>query len=69
MKHNYRYGLQPHEMKLLRSLRSRGFALALIPPCEVGNPLNRKTVEDQMLKASKKVIREIKESYEGVLVR
>jgi len=69
MKHPYRYGLQPHEMKLLRTLRSRGFALALMPRDDVGNPLNRKTIEDAMLKAGKAAAREIKESGEEWLVK
>jgi len=56
-------------MKLLRTLRSRGFALALMPRDDVGNPLNRKTIEDAMLKAGKAAVREIKESGEEWLVK
>ena len=69
MRHPYRFGLLPHEMKLLRSLRSRGFALALLPKSDVGDPLNRKTIEDAMLKAGKQMIREIKDTEEGVIIK
>lgn len=69
MRHNYRFGLGPQEMLLLRNLRSKGFALALIPPYQVGNALNRKTIEDQMLKAAKQIIRLIDESQEGVILK
>lgn len=64
MRRRYRYGLEPHEMLLLRSMRSRGFAVAIMPPCDVGDKLNRKPVEDAMIKAAKRAIRQMKE--EGV---
>lgn len=64
MKRQYRHGLLPHEMLFLRSMRARGFAVAIMPPCDVGDKLNRKPVEDAMIKAAKKTIREMRE--EGV---
>jgi hypothetical protein len=69
MRHPYRFGLTGPEMKMLRSIRGKGFALALIPPADVGNQLNRKTIEDSMIKAAKEMIREIKEEHEGVYIR
>jgi hypothetical protein len=47
------------DSQFLRRLRLRGFALALFTPVDVGNPLNRKVIEDQMLKAGKQVIKQI----------
>jgi hypothetical protein len=59
--HNYRADMTPEDSDLLRRLRVRGFALALFSPADVGDPLNRKAVEDQMLKAGRKTIRTIRQ--------
>jgi len=58
-RHQYRAGMTTEDSQFLRRLRLRGFALALFTPVDVGNPLNRKVIEDQMLKAGKQVIKQI----------
>jgi hypothetical protein len=63
-RHFYRAGLTPDESELLRKLRHRGFALALIPPCDVGGALNRKPVEDFMLRAGRQAIKQMEVSCE-----
>lgn len=57
-RHFYRGGLTTEESELLRKLRRRGFALALFPPVDVGNPMNRKPVEDSMIRAGRKALRQ-----------
>jgi hypothetical protein len=52
--HSYRRGLTPGESEVIRALRKRGFAIVLLGPQVVGGPLNRKAIEDQMLKAARK---------------
>jgi len=61
-RHQYRAGMTPEDSQFLRRLRLRGFALALFTPVDVGNPLNRKAIEDQMLKAGKQVIKQMEGS-------
>ena len=61
-RHPYRGGLTPSENELLRKLRNRGFALVVLPPFEVGGPMNRKPLEDYMLRAGKTAIRHMKEA-------
>jgi hypothetical protein len=61
-RHHYRAGITPEDSQFLRRLRLRGFALALFTPVDVGNPLNRKVIEDQMLKAGKQVIKQMESS-------
>jgi hypothetical protein len=56
-RHFYRSGLTAEESELLRMLRRRGFALALLPPVDVGGPMNRKPIEDLMIKAGRQALR------------
>jgi hypothetical protein len=58
-RHFYRGGLTHQESELLRKLRARGYALAIFDPIDVGNPLNRKPVEDSMLKAGKQTLKQM----------
>lgn len=55
----YKAGLSRDESELLRKLRGRGFAVAIFGPSDVGNPLNRKPIEDRMVKAGKDAIKVI----------
>lgn len=55
----YRAGLTPQDSDLLRRLRGRGFAVAIFPPLDVGDPLNRKVIEDNMVKAGRQTIRQL----------
>jgi len=57
----YRADLSKEEGELLRNLRGRGFAVAIFPPSQVGQPLNRKPIEDRMIRAGKETINQIKE--------
>jgi hypothetical protein len=56
----YRAGLSKEEGDLVRKLRSRGFAVAIFPPGDVGIPLNRKPIEDRMVKAGRDTINQIR---------
>jgi uroporphyrinogen-III synthase len=56
----YRAGMEPQETELLRKLRGRGFAVAIFPPIEVGEPLNRKEIEDEMVKAGRNTIKQLR---------
>jgi hypothetical protein len=51
--------MTPEDSDFLRKMRSRGFALVVFSPVVVGNPLNRKAIEDQMLKAGKQAIKQL----------
>jgi hypothetical protein len=57
---NYRKGLEAHESEAIRQLRRRGFAVVLLSPRDVGDPLNRGIIEAAMLKAGKATLREKK---------
>jgi hypothetical protein len=57
----YREGLTKEEGQLLRMLRSRGFAVAIFPPVDVGHALNRKPIEDRMVRAGRETIKQMKE--------
>ena len=63
-RHPYRAGLSKIENEVLRQLRRRGFALALLSPVDVGNPLNRGSVEQQMLKAGRQTLKQVEVRYE-----
>ena len=56
----YRAGMEPQESELLRKLRGRGFAVAIFPPVEVGEPLNRKEIEDEMVRAGRNTIKQLR---------
>lgn len=56
----YRRDLSKEEGEVLRKLRSRGFAVAIFPPGDVGIPLNRKPIEDRMVKAGRETINQIR---------
>lgn len=56
----YRAGMEPQDSETLRRLRGRGFAVAIFPPAEVGQPLNRKAIEDQMVKAGRITIKQLR---------
>ena len=58
-RHPYRGGLTPQESELLRKLRGRGFAVAIFAPSDVGNALNRKPVEDSMVRAGKQTLKQM----------
>ncbi len=55
----YKAGMTKEDEDLLRRLRNRGFAVAIFPPTEVGNPLNRKPVEDSMVRAGRNLLKQI----------
>jgi hypothetical protein len=55
----YRRGLSKLENEVLRHLRRRGFALALFPPSDVGSPMNRKPIEDSMVRAGKQTLKQM----------
>jgi hypothetical protein len=44
----------------MRQLRRRGFAIVVMNPVEVGEPINRKPLEDRMLAAGRRALRRIK---------
>jgi hypothetical protein len=52
--------MEPQETELLRKLRGRGFAVAIFPPAEVGQPMNRKEIEDEMVKAGRITIKQLR---------
>ena len=56
--HRYRKGLSQQENETIRQLRRRGFAVVVFTPVDVGGPLNRKPVEDAMLRAGKEITKE-----------
>ena len=56
--HRFRKGLSPQENETIRQLRRRGFAVVVFNPVDVGGPLNRKPVEDAMLRAGKEITQE-----------
>ena len=56
--HRFRKGLSPQENEVIRQLRRRGFAVVVFNPVDVGGPLNRKPVEDAMLRAGKEITKE-----------
>lgn len=56
----YKAGLSKDESELLRKLRGRGFAVAIFNPSEVGSPLNRGQIENQMVRAGTETIQEIR---------
>lgn len=59
--HVYRKSLSQTESEAIRSLRRRGFAVVLFDPLQVGGPLNRKVVENSMLKAGRRACKESEE--------
>jgi hypothetical protein len=61
----YRSGVTPQEGEVLRKLRGRGFAVAIFPPDQVGIPLNRKPIEDRMVKAGRETIKQIRSGDGG----
>lgn len=56
----YRAGLSKEEGELLRKLRGRGFAVAIFNPTEVGSPMNRRPIEQQMVKAGNETIDQLR---------
>lgn len=60
----YKAGMTSEDEDLLRRLRNRGFAVAIFSPVDVGNPLNRKPIEDSMVRAGRKSLKEIEVRYE-----
>lgn len=56
--HKYRGGIDPKESEVIRQLRRRGFAVVVFSPLDVGGPLNRKPVEDSMMRAGKRACEE-----------
>lgn len=58
--HRYRGGMSEQESELMRQLRRRGFAIVVMNPVEVGEPINRKPLEDRMLAAGRRALRRIK---------
>lgn len=60
---HYRRGLSRDEAEVIRRLRAKGFAIALLAADDVGNPLNRSPVEQAMVKAGRAVLKR----REGVL--
>jgi hypothetical protein len=55
----YKAGMTREDEDLLRRLRNRGFAVAVFSPVDVGNPLNRKPIEDSMVRAGKTLLKQI----------
>jgi hypothetical protein len=60
----YKAGMTAEDQEFLRRLRRGGFAVAIFSPVDVGNPLNRKPVEDQMVKAGRQALKQIEVRYE-----
>jgi hypothetical protein len=52
--------MSEQESELIRQLRKRGFAVVVLNSLEVGEPINRKPLEDQMLAAGRRALRRIK---------
>jgi hypothetical protein len=50
---HYRRGLSRSEAEVIRQLRAKGFAVAIVGADDVGNPLNRSPVEQAMVKAAR----------------
>jgi hypothetical protein len=61
MRRTYQYGLDAHELSILKRLRGKGFAVSVIPPDKVGNPLNRHPLEQAMQKAAKNYTKQLQE--------
>ena len=59
--HRFRKGLSPQENEVIRQLRRKGYAIIVFSPVDVGGPLNRKPVEDAMLKAGKQATQEVRQ--------
>jgi hypothetical protein len=57
----YRGTLTPQESEAIRTLRRRGFAVAVITPADVGPPLRRKPIEDEMLAAGRQATQRAQE--------
>lgn len=49
----YKNGLTPEDEEVIRRLRCKGFAVAILSPVTVGTGLNRSPVEQAMVKAGK----------------
>jgi hypothetical protein len=64
-RHFYRGGLTPQESELLRKLRTRGYALAIFTPGDVGSPMNRKPIEDSMVKAGKQTLKQMEVQHDN----
>jgi uroporphyrinogen-III synthase len=58
--YRYKTGMSEQESELVRQLRRRGFAIVVMNPVEVGEPINRKPLEDRMLAAGRRALRRIK---------
>jgi hypothetical protein len=56
----YKAGLTQEDGEFLRKLRSKGFAVVVFNPVDVGDPMHRKPVEDEMLRAGKDALKNIK---------
>jgi hypothetical protein len=52
----YKGDMTGEEEDLLRRLRHRGFAVAVLPPVEVGNQLNRSPIEQSMVRAARQFL-------------
>jgi hypothetical protein len=52
--HRYRHGMTQMESNVIRTLRTKGYAVVVIPPTEVGAALNRSSIETVMRNAAKK---------------
>jgi hypothetical protein len=61
----YRAELTKDESELLRTLRGRGFAVAIFGPSAVGTPLNRKPIEEAMVNAGLKALKEDSHAHNG----
>lgn len=53
----YKNGLTDEDQALIRQLRCRGYAVAIIPPVEVGAPFNRSPAEQAMVRAGRKLLK------------
>ncbi len=61
MRRTYQYGLDAHELNILKRLRGKGFAVTIVPPVKVGNALNRHPMEKAMLNAAKHYTKQLEE--------
>lgn len=59
--YHYRATLTKEESQSIRQLRRKGFAVVFLSPGDVGEPLNRGSIEAVMIQAGKSRARKTKE--------
>jgi hypothetical protein len=56
MFYRYRQGLTKEEAEVIRRLRAKGWAIAILRPAEVGEAVNRGVAEYSMVRAGKRAL-------------